>query len=525
MSPLTAMKSALRLTELIACLPEPDHAMARTHAPVTADPQITGLTADSREVRDGYLFAALPAQNADGADYVRQAEAAGAKAVLTSPAASARLETELPVISAENPRRAYALMAARFYRRQPRRLVACTGTNGKTSVVSFVHQIWRRLGYKAASLGTLGLHGGSDRPDTAIELAGPALTTPDAAHLHRALAAAADAGIEHLAMEASSHGLDQNRLDGVRLTAAGFTNLSRDHLDYHQTEARYFAAKRYLFEAILPKDGVAVINIDTEHGRLLADQCRRRGQRVLTFGLDGPEKGGSTRFDIAAPMRHADGAGHRVTIKIGGLRRTIASPLVGDFQISNLLCAIGLTIGCGADSEAVLDVAGGVVSAPGRMQLVGRRFDRAPIFVDYAHTPDALRRALESLRPSIKGRLIVLFGCGGDRDPGKRPLMGAVAAEQADRVIVTDDNPRTEDAAAIRSQILAACPGATEIADRGQAIAYAVASLGPDDALLIAGKGHETGQIIGTITVPFHDADAVADALASLGSENGQADR
>lgn len=488
------------------------------------DPTIKGLTADSREVREGFLFAALQGANDDGAKFVADAEARGAVAVLAAPESLHELQTSLPIVADPNPRRRYALMAARFFRRQPRIVVSVTGTNGKTSVVSFVHQLWSALGYKSASLGTLGLDarsdfGSTDRGTDSVHLSGPALTTPDAAHLHRALAEAADGGIDHLAMEASSHGLDQCRLDGVRLSAAAFTNLSRDHLDYHKDEASYFAAKRRLFDTVLPEDGTAVINADSAEGGFLTELCRQRGQRVLTYGFANQTE---QPADICVTAMQSHPVGTKVTIKIGSLRRNIDTHLIGEFQIANLLCAIGLVIATGADSLAALEACGKVQSADGRMQLAGRRTNGAAVYIDYAHTPDALSTVLDSLRPWVSNKLILVFGCGGDRDPGKRQMMGAVAHDKANVIIVTDDNPRSENPSSIRREILKSCHNGMEIADRGEAIKYAIGSANTGDIVLIAGKGHETGQIIGDHVEPFNDLTAIQDLLAlEAGSSTG----
>jgi UDP-N-acetylmuramoyl-L-alanyl-D-glutamate--2,6-diaminopimelate ligase len=468
--------------------------------------EIRGLTADSREVAPGFLFAALPGTKTDGRRFVDEAVARGAVAVLTDDprrfAALAERSPPVQIIGDANPRRRLALMAARYHSPQPKTLVAVTGTNGKTSVTVFARQIWQRQGEPAASVGTIGIVG----PD--FEQPG-SLTTPDPVTLHHALHDLAAAGIDHVALEASSHGLDQFRLDGLELRAAAFTNLTRDHLDYHRDMARYFTAKTRLFTEILPADGTAVINTDTAEGKRLAVLCKQRGQQVLRFGVAADAE---LRLVSARPA----GAAQAISLAILGERRELCLPLIGSFQASNALAALGLALATGISADAALDALPHLRGAPGRMHHVGTHPTGAPVIVDYAHTPDALETAIEALRPHCRGRLVVVFGCGGDRDPGKRPEMGEIADRLADAVIVTDDNPRSEDPAAIRRAILAACPRGREIGDRGAAIRAALRLLGPEDLLLIAGKGHESGQTIDGITHPFDDAVVARAALAEL---------
>ena len=456
---------------------------------------IAGLTADSRAVKPGFLFVAVPGTKQDGAAYVPQALAAGAVAVL------AERPLELPdgvaLVQAPEVRRALALAAAKFFSRQPATIAAVTGTSGKTSVAAFTRQIWSALGHKAASMGTIGLV----TPDKAIY---GSLTTPDPVDLHRTLDEIAGAGVSHLAMEASSHGLDQHRLDGVRVTVASFTNLSRDHLDYHPTLEAYLAAKLILFERIVRPDGAAVIVADSPEAAAVIAVARRRRLDVMTVG----RKGDGIRLVDAA----IDGFAQTLRLAHAGRTRTVRLPLVGGFQVENALVAAGQAIASGGEPSAVFAALERLEGAKGRLELVGRRAG-APIFVDYAHKPDALAKAIEALRPYVKRRLVVVFGAGGDRDHGKRPLMGAIAAEKADRVIVTDDNPRSEEPAKIRAAILAAAPGAAEIGDRREAIRRAIGELAAGDVLLIAGKGHETGQIVGKQVLPFSDHEAVAAAL------------
>jgi UDP-N-acetylmuramoyl-L-alanyl-D-glutamate--2,6-diaminopimelate ligase len=464
---------------------------------------VTALTADSRAVQSGTLFAALAGSRSDGRAFIDDAVARGAAAVLSDPSIT-DLALPVPLVLDEQPRRRLALLAARLFAHQPAHVAAVTGTNGKTSVAGFTRQIWAALGVPAAALGTLGLiWPGKHRPGN--------LTTPDPVELHAVLADMSAAGVDHLVLEASSHGLDQRRLDGVRLRAAAFTNLSRDHFDYHESFAAYFAAKRRLFSELLPPEGLAVLNADQPEYASLAEVCRDRGIAVLDYGRRG------TRLRLLAQTPDRDG--QTVDLSLDGRDARVRLGLVGGFQASNALAALGLALACGADPEAALGALERLHGVRGRLERVPGHTNGAEIFVDYAHTPDALGQALEALRPHATGRLVVLFGCGGDRDPGKRSEMGRVAAARADRVIVTDDNPRTEDPAAIRAAVLTGCPEAIEIADRRQAIRHAVAALDAGDVLLVAGKGHESGQIIGDRVVPFDDATEVRAALApSAGS-------
>ncbi|MFT5180448.1 MAG: UDP-N-acetylmuramoyl-L-alanyl-D-glutamate--2,6-diaminopimelate ligase [Alphaproteobacteria bacterium] len=470
------------------------------------DVQITGLTADSRRVEPGYLFAALPSatqgSGTDGREYIGDALARGAVAVLAP--LGTELDDTAQLLVDENPRRQLAHLAARFYQHQPKTIAAVTGTNGKSSVVGFTRQIWSHLDVPAASIGTLGID--ADGFD-----AGPSLTTPDPVALHQTLANLADAGIDHLAMEASSHGLDQYRLDGVNIAAAAFTNLTRDHLDYHQTEAQYFAAKARLFEQLLPADGTAVLNADSSYYEEIRGICRQAGHRISSFGLSTSDM----RIDDLSPL--ADGLRLCVTIA----HRTFETrlPLVGGFQAYNALAALGLVIGCGADVDDAFGALALLTGVRGRMQLIGRHPNGAMVYIDYAHTPDALETALSAIRPHVTGKLAVVFGAGGDRDAGKRAMMGKVAAQFADRAIVTDDNPRREDAASIRRQILTGCPGASEFDNRAKAIATAIGDLAAEDTVIIAGKGHETGQIVGTEVLPFDDAEVARSVLTELGGE------
>lgn len=462
------------------------------------DPEITGLTADSRVVKPGYLFAALPGVKADGAQFIRDSISRGAVAVLGSEAARAHAHG-VSFIASANPRQCLAELAAAFYGRQPETMVAVTGTNGKTSVASFVRQIWASLGHKSASFGTVGVVS----PQGTKPLSH---TTPDPVEIHRLLAELSLEGVTHAAFEASSHGLAQYRVDGVHLRAAGFTNLTRDHLDYHETFDAYREAKLRLFSEVLPSAGVAVINADSSEAQPFIDAARKRGQSVLRVG----ERGDELRLVSSKPV----GDGQDMVVDWQSARFDISLPLAGAFQASNVLVAAGLVLATGGDAARVFKALSGIKGAAGRLEKIGVTSRQVPVYVDYAHTPDALETVLKALRPHTERRLWVVFGCGGDRDAGKRPLMGAAAAQFADEVIVTDDNPRTEDAALIRKAVLAGVPRAVEISDRAKAIAQAVMSAQPGDVVVIAGKGHEAGQIVGREVLPFNDADEVRGVIA-----------
>ena len=464
---------------------------------LAADSEITGLTADSRKVEPGFLFAALAGAEADGRDFIDDAVARGAAAVLAVPGTPNNAGGPALFTDAR-PRRRYAQLAARFYGAQPKHIAAVTGTNGKSSVADFTRQLWTHLGLKAASLGTLGLVAPGRREDGG-------LTTPDAADLHATLAELAASGIDHAAIEASSHGLDQFRLDGVRISIAAFTNISRDHLDYHGTMDAYRNAKARLFTELLQGAGTAVLNADEAFSEYL---LAGRNIDRLSYGWAGN--------DVALRDCQAHGQGQRLKLNLMGSAAEIDFPLIGDFQVMNALCALAMVIAGGADADAALQGLESLEPVAGRMQLAARLRHGAAVYVDYAHTPDALQRLLTALRPHTKGALSIVFGCGGDRDRGKRPEMGAIAARLADRVIVTDDNPRSEDAAQIRAAILAAAPDATEIGAREQAIFEAVAGLVAGDILVIAGKGHEQGQIVGTEVRPFDDLEVARRAASEV---------
>ncbi|MCB9948936.1 MAG: UDP-N-acetylmuramoyl-L-alanyl-D-glutamate--2,6-diaminopimelate ligase [Rhodospirillaceae bacterium] len=474
-----------------------------------ADLSIAGLTADSREVRPGFLFAALPGARADGRAFIAEAVQRGAVAVLAPEGtglpggiAGVRLVTD------REPRRRFARLAADFYPDQPATIGAVTGTNGKTSVARFTQQIWQQLGCPAASIGTLGI---ASAPLTRSG----SLTTPDPVALHADLADLARAGITHVAMEASSHGLAQYRLDGVRIGHAAFTNLSRDHLDYHGDMDAYWGAKRRLFFDLLPAGGAAVVNADDDHGAALIAELRAAGRRVVDFGR--------TAGALAIVSAKATAGGQDLDLTLFGRSWQVHLPLAGRFQADNAVAALGLVLAAGADVAAAVGALAHLKSVRGRLELAAVHPSGAPVYVDYAHTPDALATMLHAVRPHVRGRLVVVFGCGGDRDPGKRPQMGAVVDELADLPILTDDNPRSEDPAAIRAAARAACPRAVEIGDRRDAIHAAVAGLRAGDVLVVAGKGHEQGQTIGATVRPFDDATEARAAVAALAVAPGAA--
>ncbi|MCQ0970796.1 UDP-N-acetylmuramoyl-L-alanyl-D-glutamate--2,6-diaminopimelate ligase [Paracoccus sp. TK19116] len=478
------------------------------HGQGGADPVITGLSLDSRTVKPGHLFAGLPGSNVHGGEFIPYALRMDAAAVLTDRegariAADALKDWNGALVIAEDPRAALSRAASLWFGAQPAHVVAVTGTSGKTSVASFTRQIWQALGHKAISLGTMGVQG-----DYQAKLAH---TTPDPLTLHRVLSEAAAAGVTHAAMEASSHGLDQRRLDGVSLQAGAFTNFSQDHLDYHAGFEEYFAAKALLFDHILDEGAGAVINIDGPRGQQMADIAKHRGLTLTTIG------GENSGADLRILGQRYDATGQDLRFLADDKAHMVRLPLIGGFQAENVLAAMGLCMAAGDPLDAILPVLPGLTTVRGRMELAAVRENGATVFVDYAHKPGALIAALQSLRPHVLGRIVVVFGAGGDRDRGKRPLMGEAARQFADVVIVTDDNPRTEDPAAIRAEVLAgAGPDATEVADRAEAILRGVDALQPGDALLIAGKGHETGQIVGQDVYPFDDSEQASVAVAAL---------
>ncbi|MFN3937626.1 MAG: UDP-N-acetylmuramoyl-L-alanyl-D-glutamate--2,6-diaminopimelate ligase [Gemmobacter sp.] len=468
--------------------------------------RVTGLALDSRQVRPGYLFAALPGSRIHGGEFITYALRMGASAILTDAegariAAADLAASDAALVVVEDAREGLARACALWFDAQPEVVVAVTGTNGKTSVASFTRQIWTVLGHAAINVGTTGVEGAWEAPT--------AHTTPDTLSLHRMMAEAAAAGITHAAMEASSHGLDQRRLDGLRLAAAGFTNLTQDHLDYHGTMQAYFAAKARLFDALLSPGAAAVVNLDDPRGPELADLAAAQEARVLTVGRD-------ERADLRLLAQRFDPAGQEVRLSWRGQPVQVRLDLVGGFQALNVAVAAGLAIATGSDAGQVFEALPRLNGVRGRMQLVARRRNGASVYVDYAHTPDAVATALQALRPHVMGRIVAVIGAGGDRDRGKRPLMGAAAAAHADVVYVTDDNPRSEDPAAIRAAVMQGCPEANEVGDRAEAILRAVDALQPGDAALICGKGHETGQEIAGQIYPFDDAEQASIAVAAL---------
>ncbi|MFY9210761.1 MAG: UDP-N-acetylmuramoyl-L-alanyl-D-glutamate--2,6-diaminopimelate ligase [Aestuariivita sp.] len=469
------------------------------------DPEITGLAVDSRAVKDGFLFAALPGTRVHGGEFIPFALRQGACAILTDAEGAAIAQSELAasqaaLIVTDDPRQTLAFTAALWFGAQPATIVAVTGTNGKTSIASFVRQIWIELGHQAINLGTTGVEG--------AWTASLAHTTPEPITLHRTLAEAAAHGITYCAMEASSHGLEQRRLDGVQLVAAGFSNLTQDHLDYHETFEDYFAAKAALFRRVLPEDGTAVINLDDPKGVEMRAIAAARGQDIITVGHG--------MGDLNLLGQRFDATGQDLRFSWRGDPHMARLNLIGGFQAENILLACGLVIAAGEEPERVFDTLRHLTTVRGRMQLAATRDNGAAVYVDYAHTPDAVSTALSALRPHVIGRLVAIIGAGGDRDTTKRPLMGQAAQENADLVFVTDDNPRSEDPAAIRAAVLAGAPDAIEVGDRAEAILRGVDALGPGDALLIAGKGHETGQIIGDDILPFDDVEQASVAVAAL---------
>ena len=476
---------------------------------LAAATEITGLTTDSREVRAGYLFAAFPGTKQDGRLFIEEAIKKGAVAIL-APEGTVINSKTVVVLEDKNPRRSFAKMAAAFFGKQMDVIVAVTGTNGKSSTVNFCRQMWQSMEHASACLGTIGIianytnGGGINRPGS--------LTTPDPVTLHSEIAELEASGVTHLAIEASSQGLDQYRLDGVRVTAAGFTNLTRDHLDYHGSMETYLEAKLRLFREVIIDSGVAVINSDTPYSGAVRAACEKRDLRVIEYG--------KAAKDIRLAKQRPLADGQFLELIVFGERYELELPLVGDFQASNALCALGLILAEDPDNR-LLHMQGvyaleRLQSVRGRLEFAAKHPNGAPIYVDYAHTPDGLETMLKALRPHTPKNLHVVFGCGGDRDKGKRPMMGEIAVRLADKVIVTDDNPRTEDAATIRSEIMKAAPKATEIAGRREALRVAVRHLGPDDVLVIAGKGHEQGQIVGKEILPFDDVSEARNAVLEL---------
>jgi UDP-N-acetylmuramoyl-L-alanyl-D-glutamate--2,6-diaminopimelate ligase len=460
----------------------------RDIADVDSDSTVTGFAIDHRKVARGSVFGAFKGAVFIGEDFVPQAVERGAVAVVARPEASV---DEVPHLADPHPRRLFAELAAKFYAPYPETVVAVTGTNGKTSTVEMTRQIWRMSGHRSASIGTLGVTTSDDQVKTG-------LTTPDIVTFLHNMAGLKRMGMTHVAYEASSHGLDQHRAEGVPLAAAAFTNFSRDHLDYHETMDAYFEAKMRLFEELLPAGRTAVIWADDPKSDEVIERSKRRGHEILTLG----RKGESIRLveQAATPL------GQTLMLEHGGKPYRLALPLIGAYQASNVLTAAGLVLATGGRWDSIFSAMQRVAPVRGRLERAVISRSGVPVYIDYAHTPDALEAAIAALRPHVEGKLITLFGAGGDRDQGKRPEMGAVAIRMSDIVIVTDDNPRSEDPAAIRSAIMAGAPGATEVGGRREAIAEAIRIARAGDIVLVAGKGHETGQIIGDRVLPFDDA-------------------
>lgn len=451
--------------------------------------EIKGITSDSREVKAGYLFGSL---NSD--EYIKDAVSKGASVVIVSNDYNENLPKEVVVIKSDNPAFTYAQAVAKYFGKVPANLCAVTGTNGKTSVVDFVRQVLTKMGYKAASIGTLGLIKGTDDA-----LPSPN-TTPNNVALHKQLKALAEEDVSYVAMEASSHGLHQYRMGGLTFKVAAFTNLTRDHLDYHKTFEEYLDAKLILFKQLLSPDGIAVLNADVDVYGKIADVCRQRGQKVISYGT----RGSDIKLLCSTPSEK----GQKLEIEYFGQPQTIEIAQVGEFQAMNILCALGIVSAITGLPDDVIHYMSNIKGAKGRLEHVAD-INGASVYIDYAHTPDALENALKALRPHVKGKLHVLFGCGGNRDAGKRPIMGKIAHENADVVYVTDDNPRFEEADDIRNEIIPGCPGAYNIADRAKAIKMAMQALMPGDILVLAGKGHETGQYIKGEIIPFSDHEEV----------------
>jgi UDP-N-acetylmuramoyl-L-alanyl-D-glutamate--2,6-diaminopimelate ligase len=456
---------------------------------------VTGFAIDHRKVAPGTVFGAFRGTRFDGEDFIADAVRSGAVAVVARPDAIVRGTVH---VADPTPRAKFASLAARFFAPFPETAVAVTGTNGKTSTVEMTRQLWRMAGHHAASIGTLGV-------TTADERIVTGLTTPDIVTFLSNVAGLAREGVTHLAFEASSHGLDQYRTEGVPVAAAAFTNLSRDHLDYHGTMEAYFDAKLRLFAQVLAADGVAVLWADDPRSARVAEVARARGARVLSVG----EQGETLRLAERTPTL----LGQALVIEAGGATHKVTLPLIGAYQAANALVAAGLAIATGGEVGPTLQALARLQPVRGRLERAVIAGSGAPVYVDYAHTPDALEAAIAALKPHAGGRLFVVLGAGGDRDRGKRAAMGAVAAAQADRVIVTDDNPRTEDPAAIRAMVLEGAPGATEIGDRRAAIAAAIGEAGPADIVLVAGKGHEQGQVVGDLVLPFDDVGVARECV------------
>ncbi len=477
------------------------------------DLEITGIAIDSRKVGEDFLFGAMKGANADGGQFIGSAIKSGARVILCDIDSDIAVPDSVCLIKHENPRRVFSLIAAEFYDKQPEVIAAVTGTNGKTSTVHFCREIWKNLGKESASIGTVGIYNDKVKFDNS----GASLTTPDPVKLHESLAKLADSGITHLAMEASSHGLSQYRLDGVKVKVAAFSNLTRDHLDYHGTFENYLQAKLRLFDEVMEDGGVAVLNADVPEYSKIAEICKKRHHKIISYGLYGKDKQ-RNYIDIFKIVPTSDG--QQISFEILGKVYNINTHLIGEFQAYNILCALAMVLASGCNVDEAVAAIPHITCVPGRMEKVMVPSFPSSVFVDYAHTPDALEKAIKVLRPHTKGKLWVVFGCGGDRDKGKRPLMGEVAFKFADNVIVTDDNPRSEKPETIRKEILAACKNAEEIGDRHKAIEKAISLLQKGDSLLIAGKGHEKTQTVGNDTFPFDDVVVSKEVMEKIRGKN-----
>ncbi len=473
--------------------------LVKPHSFDGPDVLIDNLSCDSRTIKPNGLFAALPGTVTDGRKFIEAAIENGAAAIMSE---SEPDGINIPFVEHENPRLFYGELASRLYAGQPKTLVAMTGTNGKSSTVEFLRQIWSFAGLNAACFGTLGIQSPKGYEPLTH-------TTPDAVALHKTLSKLVKEGVTHAAMEASSHGLKQFRMEYTKLSAAGFSNLTQDHFDYHPDMEDYFNAKARLFLELTPEAAPVVINVNDEYGQRLSGLCKDRGQDVLRIGWSGED----IRIDEVMPRA----ASQIVDLVVFGERQRIELPLVGEFQVLNAVAALALAIVTGVKQETAVEALSGLHGVAGRLEAAGKTRDGAPILIDFAHTEDGLDKLLRSIRPHTMGDIIIVFGCGGDRDPDKRPKMGAMAAKLADHVIVTDDNPRSENAAAIRKAVRKGCPDAEEIGDRAEAIRAGIEKLGPRDCLVIAGKGHEQGQIVGDEIIPFSDLEEARKALKELG--------
>lgn len=465
--------------------------------------EISGLTLDSRKVKPGFLFAGVPGEKTNGTKFIDEAVKKGAVAVLTN--IGDEIEVKGAVhISDPNPRAAFAKMVASFYGAQPKTMAAITGTNGKTSTAHFVRQLWAFMGAKAGSIGTLGVV--SEGLNYSL-----GLTTPEPVDLHFSLKEMVDHKVTHAVVETSSHGLSQFRIDGIKFDIAGFTNLTQDHMDYHADEENYFAAKRRLFDELLSDKGTGVINSDNPFGKRLKASLEERGVKTLTVG----RRDADLTLHESTPGK----GGQKLVFSYKGKKHQIQFPVVGTFQGDNVMLAAGMVIASGFDADKVFDRLYYLAGVPGRMEKVADTPYGGEVYIDYAHTPDGLTNALTSIRQNTFGKLHLIFGCGGNRDQGKRPKMGVIAETQADFVYVTDDNPRHENPMDIRQEILAACPTGQEFVDRGDAIRFGVRALKQDDVLIITGKGNETGQIIGDKVLPFSDKDVVRETISAMVEE------